>query len=30
VHGWNDDGLERQLDVLGVTVPETRYSRSLD
>ena len=30
VHGWTEDGLERRLDVLGVTVPETRYSRSLD
>jgi ribosomal protein S18 acetylase RimI-like enzyme len=30
VHGWSDDGLERRLDVLGVTVPETRYSRNLD
>jgi GNAT superfamily N-acetyltransferase len=30
VHGWTHDGLERRLDVLGVTVPETRYSRSLD
>ena len=29
VHGWTEDGLERRQDVLGVTVPETRYSRSL-
>ena len=30
VHSWMEDGLERRVDVLGVTVPETRYSRSLD
>ena len=29
VHGWGEDGLERRQDVLGVTVPETRYSRTL-
>ena len=29
VHSWSHDGLERQQEVLGVVVPETRYSRSL-
>ena len=29
VHGWREDGLGRRQDVLGVTVPETRYSRTL-
>lgn len=27
--GWSDDRLERRQDVLGVEVPETRYSRPL-
>jgi ribosomal protein S18 acetylase RimI-like enzyme len=27
--GWSDDRLERRQDVLGVEVPETRYSRLL-
>jgi ribosomal protein S18 acetylase RimI-like enzyme len=29
VHSWTDDAVERQVDVLGVLVPETRYSRRL-
>ena len=27
--GWSDDGLDRRQDVLGVEVPEVRYSRPL-
>jgi ribosomal protein S18 acetylase RimI-like enzyme len=27
--GWTADGVERTAEVLGVTVPETRYSRTL-
>jgi hypothetical protein len=29
VHGWTPDDVERRVDVLGVLVPETRYSRNL-
>jgi ribosomal protein S18 acetylase RimI-like enzyme len=29
VHGWTPEDVERRVDVLGVLVPETRYSRSL-
>ena len=29
LHGWAHDGIDRRLDVLGVEVPETRYSRGL-
>jgi ribosomal protein S18 acetylase RimI-like enzyme len=29
VHSWSHDDVEREVEVLGVMVPETRYSRSL-